>query len=169
VFSSTRRSTSSAGSATASSTASGCSLIARPHSRRLPRARMSTRRAPTPETAPTLTVRGGEEQVGCYSSLYASPAEVRRPEAVEQVRECFTYASGVGRRVTLRGGGHCFDAQAIGDDLVISLSALDRIEVLAEQRKIRVGPGATWGAILAELQPLGLVAAVTVTTEHATA
>lgn len=34
---------------------------------------------------------------------------------------------------------------------------------------MRVGPGATWGAILARLQPLGLVPAVTVTTEHATA
>ena len=34
---------------------------------------------------------------------------------------------------------------------------------------MRVGPGATWGAILAKLKPLGLVPAVTVTTEHATA
>ena len=34
---------------------------------------------------------------------------------------------------------------------------------------MRVGPGATWGAILETLKPLGMVPAVTVTTENATA
>src|SRR5262249_49983613 len=42
------------------------------------------------------------------------------------------------------------------------------IEVL-DGARMRVGPGATWGAILETLKPLGLVPAVTVTTEHATA
>src|SRR4029453_8087867 len=70
---------------------------------------------------------------------------------------------------TFRAGGHSFDGQALGDDLVVSLVRLDQIEVFANEQRMRVGPGATWGAILAKLQPLGLAPAVTVTTEHATA
>src|SRR4029453_4623843 len=70
---------------------------------------------------------------------------------------------------TFRAGGHSFDGQALGDDLVVSLVRLDQIEVFANEQRMRVGPGATWGAILAELEPLGIVPAVTVTTEHATA
>ena len=71
--------------------------------------------------------------------------------------------------MTFRAGGHSFDGQALGDDLVVSMKRFDSIEVLAKEKRMRVGSGATWGAILAKLQPLGLVPAVTVTTENATA
>ncbi|HZA88743.1 MAG TPA: FAD-binding oxidoreductase [Solirubrobacterales bacterium] len=110
-----------------------------------------------------------EEELGCYSALYSTRAPVRAPADVEQLRRIFTYAREAGRRVTLRAGAHSFDGQALGDDLVVSMLRLDSIEVLADERKVRVGPGATWGAILAKLEPLGLVPAVTVTTENATA
>ena len=68
----------------------------------------------------------------------------------------------------MRGGGHSFDAQPIGDDLVVSTERLNSIELLDGDR-VRVGPGATWGEIFAATQPHGLVPAGTVTTEHATA
>jgi decaprenylphospho-beta-D-ribofuranose 2-oxidase len=112
---------------------------------------------------------GPDEDLGCYSGLYSSRAEVRRPADVEQLRLIFAHAREEGRRVALRGGAHSFDGQSLGDDLVVSMLRFDSIEVLAGESKVRVGPGASWGAILAELQPLGLVPAVTVTTEHATA
>jgi decaprenylphospho-beta-D-ribofuranose 2-oxidase len=70
--------------------------------------------------------------------------------------------------VTIRGGGHSFDAQPINDDLVVSTERLNSIELL-EGARVRVGPGARWGEIFAATQPHGLVPAVTVTTENATA
>jgi decaprenylphospho-beta-D-ribofuranose 2-oxidase len=93
---------------------------------------------------------------------------VLTPADVDELRRIFAYAREAGHRVTLRAGGHSFDAQALGDDLVVSMMRLNSIEVLPEE-KLRVGPGATWGAILTALEPHGLVPGVTVTTEHATA
>jgi decaprenylphospho-beta-D-ribofuranose 2-oxidase len=87
---------------------------------------------------------------------------------VDELRELFRYARDHGRRVTIRGGGHSFDAQPIGDDLVVSTQRLDSIELL-EGNRVRVGPGAKWGQIFAATQPHGLVPPVTVTTENATA
>ncbi|MGH2992424.1 MAG: FAD-binding oxidoreductase [Solirubrobacterales bacterium] len=110
-----------------------------------------------------------EEELGCYSGLYSTRARVLKPADLEELRRIFAYARDAGRRVTLRAGGHSFDAQALGDDLVVSMMRFDTIEVLANEKQVRVGPGATWGAILAKLEPTGLVPAVTVTTEHATA
>ena len=109
-----------------------------------------------------------ETKVGCYTGLYEGRAWVVAPDSVEQLREIFAYSRESGRRVTIRGGGHSFDAQPIGDDLVISTERLNSIELLDGDR-VRVGPGAKWGEIFAVTQPQGLVPAVTVTTENATA
>jgi decaprenylphospho-beta-D-ribofuranose 2-oxidase len=117
---------------------------------------------------PLSDIPSVEEELGCYSGQYTSRAEVMAPANLDELRRIFAYAREAGRRVTLRAGAHSFDGQALGDDLVVSMTRLDAIEVLPEER-LRVGPGATWGAILAKLKPLGLVPAVTVTTEHATA
>jgi decaprenylphospho-beta-D-ribofuranose 2-oxidase len=108
------------------------------------------------------------EKLGCYSGLYSSEAEVRTPTDVDELRAIFAEARDAGRRVTFRAAGHSFDGQSLGGDLVVSMLGMDSIEVLDDGR-MKVGPGATWGAILAALKPLGLVPAVTVTTEHATA
>ncbi|HEY5816602.1 MAG TPA: FAD-binding oxidoreductase [Solirubrobacterales bacterium] len=112
---------------------------------------------------------GREKKLDCYSGLYTARAEVLEPADVDELSGIFAAAGAAGRLVTLRAGAHSFDGQALGDDLVVSMAQMDSIEVLPDERKMRVGPGATWGAILAQLQPLGLVPAVTVTTEHATA
>jgi decaprenylphospho-beta-D-ribofuranose 2-oxidase len=105
----------------------------------------------------------------CYSGLYAARAMVLAPANLDELRRVFAYARRARCRVTFRAGGHSFDGQALGNDLVVSMARLDRIEVMPEQRKVRVGPGATWGAILAKLEPWGLVPHVTVTTAEATA
>lgn len=109
-----------------------------------------------------------EEELTCYSGRYSTRASVFAPRTIDEVGQIFAFARESGRRVTLRAGAHSFDGQALGDDLVISMTGLDQIELLPDE-ELRVGPGATWGAILATLKPHGLVPAVTVTTEHATA
>jgi decaprenylphospho-beta-D-ribofuranose 2-oxidase len=121
------------------------------------------------EQAPVLPsgLQVTQERVGCYTGLYEAQAFVVRPKDVEELREVFRVARASGRRVTMRGGGHSFDAQPIGDDLVISTERLNSIELLDDDR-VRVGPGARWGEIFAATQPHGLVPAGTVTTEHAT-
>ena len=114
-------------------------------------------------------IPSAERSLSCYSGLYSAAGLVFEPEGEEHVRRIFVYAATAGRKVTCRGGGHAFDGQALGDDLVISLARLNTIEVLADERRVRVGAGAGWGAILAALEPHGLVPRVTVTTEQATA
>ena len=118
-----------------------------------------------PSNQPT----GAAKKLDCYSGLYSARAEVLEPASVDELSDIFAAAKEAGRRITLRAGAHSFDGQALGDDLVVSMVRMDAIEVLTDERKMRVGPGATWGAIIARVQPLGLVPAVTVTTEHATA
>lgn len=109
-----------------------------------------------------------KKKLGCYSGLYSAEAEVRTPTDVEELRAIFAEATDDGRRVTFRAGGHSFDGQSLGEDLVVSMLGMNSIEVLDEDR-IRVGPGVAWGSILETLKPLGMVPAVTVTTENATA
>lgn len=120
-------------------------------------------------TDPLSGITSTEEELGCYSELYSARARVFVPADIEELRRIFAYAREGGRRVTIRGGGHSFDAQALGDDIVVWMMRFDSIEVFADERKVRVGAGATWRAIFAKLEPLGLVPAVTVTTERATA
>jgi len=120
-------------------------------------------------TGPLSGIASSEEELDCYSELYSTRAQVLEPADLDELRRIFAYARESGHRVTLRAGGHSFDAQALGDDLVVSMMRFDAIEVLADETRMRVGPGATWGAILATLQPLGLVPGVTVTTANATA
>jgi decaprenylphospho-beta-D-ribofuranose 2-oxidase len=114
-------------------------------------------------------IASSEKDLDCYSGLYSARATVLEPENLDELREVFAFARESGRRVTLRAGGHSFDAQALGKDLVVSMMRFDSIEVLANEKRIRVGAGTMWGEILATLEPLGLVPAVTVTTANATA
>jgi decaprenylphospho-beta-D-ribofuranose 2-oxidase len=114
-------------------------------------------------------IPSAERGLSCYSGLYSAVGLVFEPEGEEHVRRILRYATKAGRKVTCRGGGHAFDGQALGGDLVISMARLDSVEVFADERRARVGAGASWGAILTALEPHGLVPRVTVTTEEATA
>jgi decaprenylphospho-beta-D-ribofuranose 2-oxidase len=107
-------------------------------------------------------------KVGCYTGLYEGRAWILEPENVEQLRQIFAYARESGRRVTIRGTGHSFDGQPIGDDLVVSTERLNSIAP-PEGDLVRVGAGARWGEIFAATEPHGLVPGITVTTEDATA
>jgi decaprenylphospho-beta-D-ribofuranose 2-oxidase len=109
-----------------------------------------------------------QQKVGCYTGLYEGRAWVVVPDSLEQLRQVFAYARESGRRVTMRAAGHSFDAQPIGEDLVVSTERFNSIEVL-DGGRVRVEPGAKWGEIFAATEPHGLVPAITVTTEDASA
>lgn len=117
---------------------------------------------------PLAGVACQSRKLGCYSGLHTAKAKVCTPANEDELRRVLVDAHDRSRRVTLRAGGHAFDAQALGDDVVVSMARFDRVRVL-EGDRVEVGAGATWGAILAALEPRGLAPAVTVTTAHATA
>jgi decaprenylphospho-beta-D-ribofuranose 2-oxidase len=120
---------------------------------------------------PLACIRCKVERIESYSGRDSAKVPVYRPADAVELARIFAYARSARpqRRVTLRGGGHSFDAQSINTDLVVSMEGFDSILIDEASRLITVGPGATWGDILCRLQPLGLVPAVTVTTSHATA
>ena len=110
------------------------------------------------------------ETLGCYSGLYTRErVRVFYPDDAGQIKEIFAMARAEDLEVTIRSGGHSFDSQSLGDRIVISMKRLNRIEPFPADNRVRVQPGATWGDILATLQPLGLVPAITVTTSQASA
>lgn len=129
--------------------------------------------APPPPATPDLSrLVGTDEELGCYSQMYSARAEVITPADVDELARIFAEARDAGRRVTFRAGGNAFDGQSLGDDMVVSLEQLDAISDVfydGEDECITVGAGARWGNILAKVEPLGLVPAVMVTTEKATA
>ena len=49
------------------------------------------------------------------------------PKDEAELKRVFRYAKDFGRRVTLRAAGHSFDAQAMGDDLVVSLEGWNTV------------------------------------------
>ena len=119
--------------------------------------------------AEPLALRAAERhELGCYSGLHRATATVCTPATLDELRQVLLHAAGTGRRVTLRAGGHAFDAQALGDDLVVSMTAFDDVRLLSDEPRRGRG-GRDLGPILATLEREGLVPAVTVTTAHATA
>lgn len=75
------------------------------------------------------------------------------------------------RRVTIRGGGHSFDAQALGSDVIMSMAKFAAIQLVPDATvpHARVGGGATWGAIVTTLEKAGFAPFGTVTSSYATA
>ena len=120
--------------------------------------------APDPPAGPS----DDRPELGCYSQMYATYPDTRAPKDLAELEEIFEEAREDRRRVTLRAGGNAFDAQALNEDLVISLAAFDRIHP-PKDGCITVEAGATWGRILDAVAPLGLAPAVMVTTKNATA
>lgn len=122
-------------------------------------------------TAQTKRATCAIEDLESYSGLYRERAEVCRPATVAELQSVFARAQAGGRRVTVRAGGHAFDAQSLGCDVVVSTCAFDaiRLDRGSDPQTVTVGAGATWGAIVRALAEDGFVAPVTVTTKHATA
>jgi decaprenylphospho-beta-D-ribofuranose 2-oxidase len=95
-------------------------------------------------------------------------ATVYAPRSVDDLRRVLRTARDRQWRVTFRGGGCAFDTQSLNRDVVVSLAALDRIEVDARNATVTAEAGATWGEVVAATVPHGLVPYSLVTTRSAT-
>lgn len=90
-----------------------------------------------------------------YSST-GSPARVFLPTTTAEVVEALTASRETGRALAIRSGGHGISSIStnVGGD-VIDLRAMHRVDHLGG-RRVRVGPGARWGAVARALEPHGL-------------
>jgi FAD/FMN-containing dehydrogenase len=87
-----------------------------------------------------------------------TPDLVVRPPDAAGVAAAVRYATAAGLAVTVRSGGHSMAGLSTHTDgMVIDLRNLCGVEVLDRaDRRVRVGGGATWGAVSAALTPYGL-------------
>ena len=103
-----------------------------------------------------------------YTNLSSAEADLRVPRDEDELKQIFEEARAQQRKVALRGGGHSFDTQSLGNDIVVSMEQFKRIDPVANDC-VAVRGADTWGDILRSLQAQGRAPYVTVTTEHATA
>ncbi|NUT33245.1 MAG: LLM class flavin-dependent oxidoreductase [Hamadaea sp.] len=85
-----------------------------------------------------------------------APGIVLRPRTTGEVADALAYAR-AHRHLPfgVRSGGHGISGRSTNDGgVVLSLKHLNSIEIIGE-RRIRVGPGATWGEVAAALAPHG--------------
>ena len=88
-------------------------------------------------------------------SAYGAPTRIARPRSTDEVANAVRYATAQGLGVAVRSGGHGAMAFSAADAVLIDLGGLDRIEV-GDGGLVRIGGGATWGAIADELTTHGL-------------
>lgn len=107
-----------------------------------------------------------------YTNLFEIiNARVAYPKTINDLRELFNKARSKSIPLTFHAGGHSFDQQSLpfSNGIAISMMNFNHIEISDDERTMTVGSGTTWGDILKQLEPLGLVPYVTVTTAYATA
>ena len=87
-----------------------------------------------------------------------SPAYVLRPASVRDVQAAVAFARNEGLTLAVRGGGHGFAGFGTNDGgAVIDLRVLSDVDVVDDARHlVRIGGGATWGAVADALAPYGL-------------
>lgn len=87
------------------------------------------------------------------------PALIARCRADDDVVAAIELAKEHDLLVSVRGGGHGVAGYAVCDaGLVIDLTAMREVEVDADARTVRVGPGARWADVDQATQPHGLAA-----------
>jgi alkanesulfonate monooxygenase SsuD/methylene tetrahydromethanopterin reductase-like flavin-dependent oxidoreductase (luciferase family)/FAD/FMN-containing dehydrogenase len=86
-----------------------------------------------------------------------APGLVLRPRDAAQVAEAVAWARTQDVPLGVRSGGHGISGRSTNDGgIVVDLGALDGIEVVDEAtRRLRSGPGATWGRVAEVLTPRG--------------
>ena len=99
----------------------------------------------------------GDTEWGENPAVYpppGTPAVVVRPETAAEVGAALRFAVAEGIGVGIRSGGHGGGLFDIDGGMVIELSAFRSVEV--EGTTVRVGGGATWGEVAAQLGQHGL-------------
>ena len=93
------------------------------------------------------------------TTLFAvgTPNVVVRPRDAAGVAAALRHAARAGLTVSVRSGGHSVAGLSTHTDgMVIDLVRINQIEVTDRaSRRVRIGAGATWGAVAAVLQPHG--------------
>jgi FAD/FMN-containing dehydrogenase len=85
------------------------------------------------------------------------PAVVACCRSAADVAAAIAYARQQGLEISVRGGAHSFTGASAGDDgLMIHLGSLSSVDVDPQQRRARVGGGATWADVDAATQEHGL-------------
>ena len=85
------------------------------------------------------------------------PERILRPTTDEEVAAAVRSAVDAGSLVSVYGGGHGVTGAAVVDGGVcIDLRLMDDVEVRPDERRLRVGGGATWGKVDAATQQHGL-------------
>ena len=108
----------------------------------------------------TEVLRPGDEGYEDAARVFFAtgrPAVVVRPRGADEVAVALAHAARRGLPVAVRSGGHSALGHGTNDGgMVIDLQRLDAVEVLdRDERLVRVGGGATWGRVAAELAPYG--------------
>ncbi len=98
-----------------------------------------------------------------YPGVHRARVEHATPSSEDELRALLAWCMRERRTVTLRGGGQCLHGQSVGDDVVLDLSAFDRVSVDVEAGVLRAGAGARWSDVHAVL-PAGWVLPNVVTT-----
>ena len=98
----------------------------------------------------------GYERAGTVYARSGCPAIIVRPTAAAGVARAVRYAREKGLTLSVRGGGHSGSGHGTNDGgLVLDLGRFDQIEVPGDGL-VRVGGGATWGAVAEALRGHGL-------------
>jgi hypothetical protein len=105
-------------------------------------------------------LRPGDENYDAAARVFfatGDPALVVRPCDPDEVASALTHAARHDLAVSVRSGGHSpLGHSTSNGGMVIDLAHLDDVEILdAGRRLVRVGGGATWGAVAVALEPHG--------------
>jgi FAD/FMN-containing dehydrogenase len=107
-----------------------------------------------------VLVPGDDGYAGTAATLFAdgTPDLVVRPLDAAGVAAALRYAADAGLAVTVRSGGHSMAGLSTSaDGMIIDTRRISGVRLLDPvSGRVRVGAGATWGAVAAALSPLGL-------------
>jgi len=107
-----------------------------------------------------VLVPGDDGYAGSAATLFAdgTPDLVVRPHDAAGVVAALRYAARTGLAVTVRSGGHSMAGlSASADGMIIDTRRISGVRLLdPASGRVRVGAGATWGAVAAALHPHGL-------------
>lgn len=105
-------------------------------------------------------VEPGDRRYSDVRSTYmrrGAPGLVLRPSTTAEVASALGFARGQRGPLAVRSGGHGISGRSTNDGgVVLDLSRLASVEVLDEAtRRVRVGAGATWGAVASAIARRG--------------